>query len=551
MNLTNSSKCLQYFLLFAIVCILQSCHSGDKQSSISELFNNGFVDVDAFKESIQHKLPGINVSDSDCRKLLLSDTNGALNASYAYKLNGYEPLWIDASGLKSFTSQMIEQLKALNEDGLDTGKYAIGTLQHDIMQLQSKTSPPLDSIVAWDKAFTTTWLMAAKDLLLGAINIRTGDSLWFASNDTVFSGAAILVNTIKNQKIVPSLDSFRTNAKLYAQMKAALKLWKELKYDAAYVSSKSELQPGQSDSIVQWIIGKELRNVTFTPNDSVKVFRQWIQTYQYYHQLNTTGKLDSSTLASLKQMPDDYIATLRLNMDRLRALPRNVEGEYVWVAIPLMEVNYYKEDQVQFHSKVVVGKPSRQTPSLWANMSNVVFNPPWGVPPTILKNDVGPGVGRSGVAYLAKKGLRAYNAKGKDVTSLVNGSNYKKYSYRQPPGADNSLGEVKFNLPNRWNIYLHDTPHRDNFSHSYRALSSGCVRVQNPKLLAETILNNEKFTADKIDTIIATRKTKSERLNRSLPVYIIYATIAQDSTGNELRYLKDIYGRDKKMLRFY
>jgi murein L,D-transpeptidase YcbB/YkuD len=184
-------------------------------------------------------------------------------------------------------------------------------------------------------------------------------------------------------------------------------------------------------------------------------------------------------------------------------------------------------------------------------MANVVFNPPWGVPPTILKNDIGPGVGRSGSAYLARKGLRAFDSKGRDVTGSVNGSNYKRFSYRQPPGAHNSLGEVKFNLPNRWDIYLHDTPHRENFTNRLRALSSGCVRVQNPKVLAEAILEDRNFTPEKIDSIIETRRTRFEQLKRNLPVYIVYVTVATDSTGNLLRYLNDVYGRDEKLKKIY
>jgi murein L,D-transpeptidase YcbB/YkuD len=551
MNLTRKVTLPKQALLLGLILFFTSCHSGGDKSSVNSIFGGGFVDVDAFKTAIQKQLPSVNVSDSALKQLLLADSNGMLNAGYAYKLNGYQPIWIDESGLKPFAAPMLDQLKALHEDGLDTARYNITTLEHYIAQLQSKTAPPTDSLAAWDEALTATWLMASEDLLLGMTDIKQADSLWFAANDTAFNGANLLVSTVKNHRDLPSFDTFRSNAKLYSHMKTALKQWKVLQSDQEYIAAKNKLEPGQKDSSLQWIIGKELPDVSIASNDSFNSTQQWLRTYQYYHQLGQSGKLDSSTLASLKQMPEDYIARLKLNLDRLRALPRNVEGEHVWVTIPLMEVGYFKGDEEPFHSRVVVGKLARQTPSLWANMSNVVFNPPWGVPPTILKNDIGPGVGRAGGAYLRRKGLRAFNAQGKDVTYSVNGSNYKKYSYRQPPGAGNSLGEVKFNLPNRWNIYLHDTPHRDNFSHSYRALSSGCVRVQNPKLLAEIILNNDRFTADKIDTIIATRKTKSEKLDRVLPVYIIYATIAEDSTGKQLRYLKDIYKRDEKMLSLY
>lgn len=540
------------FLLFCcIVLICYSCKSGKGNNPVSEIFNKDYVDMENFITAIQNSLPSINTEDSAFHKQLLTDSSGWLNTSYAYKLNGYKPLWMDASGLKPSVASLMEQLKSLQEDGLDTGRYQIAKLQSGLEQFQNQNEHPLDSLLAFDMDLTKSWLLAAKDMLLGTIDMKKEDSLWFAKNDSTFYGAVLLAASSKDNNALPSLDTFRPDSKMYAGMKRALINWQDLKNDTAYVNAKQHIATLNNDVLLRQVLSKELQGVVMSDNDTVKSLKAWISAYQYYHQLRNTGTLDSSTIASLQQTPDDYIRRLRLNMDRIRALPRNLQGEQIWVTIPLMELDYIKDDAVQFHSRVVVGKVSRQTPTITANMTNIVFNPPWGVPPTILKNDVGPGVGKSGGAYLAKKGLRAFDSKGKDVTASVNISNYKRYTYKQPPGADNSLGEVKFNLPNAWDIYLHDTPHRENFGNRYRALSSGCVRVQNPKTLAELILNDEKFTADKIDTIISTRKTKTERLGRKVPVYIIYTTIAEDSLGNQLRYLNDVYRRDEKMIKFY
>ncbi len=490
-------------------------------------------------------------ADSAFRAGLLK--NDTPNVAYAYHLATMEPLWFDASGPRKATEELVTQLNDLWNEGLDPGSYRVGYLQQALTQLKQNNDKhfPVDSIVAWDKAFTTAWLSAARDLLLGSREIRRGDSLWFAANDTAFSGASYLVRNLKAGETFPSFDTFRPAMPAYGQMKKAVQDWVKLKEDTLYMEVKKQIAANTRDSMLLLVLQKELGNARITENDSLGTTGSWLSTYQYYHQLRITGKYDSVTFSSLKKSPDDYIHSLQLNMDRLRALPRESGAEHVWVNIPLMEVNYYRDNQVKFHGRVVVGKKSRQTPTLWAPMANVVFNPPWGVPPTILKNDVGPGVGRSGAAYLSRKGLRAFDAKGRDVTASVNGSNYRKFSYRQPPGAHNSLGEVKFNLPNKWDIYLHDTPHRENFSSRMRALSSGCVRVQNPKLLAEAILEDREYTPEKIDSIIQTRRTKFEQLKRNLPVYIVYLTVAADSTGNQLRYLDDVYGRDNKMKKVY
>jgi len=552
MKIRYTPKFYQIILPISLSIVLFSCGNKPGEKGISSLFSDEFVNVEAFKNGMSKVASLPNTKDSAFQKNLLKDVD--LNVNYTYSLVDYTPIWFDESGLKKDATDLLRQLNGLSDDGLNASDYQVARLQSILSTLdKSQQAASVDSVIRWDRDFTKSYLSAAKDLLLGAKDFKKGDSLWFAKNDTLFSAPLYIANALKAENPIPALDTFRPAMPQYQQMKKALAYWKGLHKDATYVSLKKNISLGKVDSNLQMLIQKELPNVQVHDNDSINGIPSWIATYQYYHHIKPTGKHDSTTFKSLTKSPEDYIKTLQANLERLRALPRQMgaEAEYVYVNIPLMEVDYFREKALKFHGKVVVGKKSRQTPSLWANMANVVFNPPWGVPPTILKNDVGPGVSRSGAGYLARKGLRAFDSKGRDVTSSVNGSNYRKFSYRQPPGAHNSLGEVKFNLPNKWDIYLHDTPHRENFVARYRALSSGCVRVQNPKLLAEAILEDRQFSPEKIDSIIQTRRTKFEQLKRHLPVYIVYVTVAPDSTGNQLRYLDDVYGRDAKMKKAF
>lgn len=551
LNCNHLCRILSFTALTALFFACNDPKDPGKSKGIGNLFSSGFVDAAEFKNLLTKNLEPLPAADSAFRQKLMKDPDALLNVSYAYQLADYQPLWFDDDGVKKAGIALSEQLNDLWNEGLEPGHYQEGYIRQALTQLKNGKNFPVDSIVRWDKTFTGAWLHAAKDLLLGSKEIHQGDSLWFAKNDTAFNGAAYLVRSLKEGNNFPSFDTFRPDMREYGQMRQAVKQWSALKNDSPYLALKSSIRYGQADSALQSVIEKELEDIKPVDHDTLKGIGSWIASYQYYHQLKVSGKNDSATFATLKRMPTDYIHNLQMNMDRLRALPQRSGDEHIWVNIPLMEVNYYRENQVKFHGRVVVGKKNRQTPSLWAPMANVVFNPPWGVPPTILRNDIGPGVGRSGSAYLSRKGLRAFDSKGNDVTGSVNGSNYKRFSYRQPPGAHNSLGEVKFNLPNKWDIYLHDTPHRENFVNRVRALSSGCVRVQNPKMLAEAILEDRNYTPEKIDSIIQTRRTKFEQLKRNLPVYIVYLTVAPDSTGTRLRYLDDVYGRDKKMKKVY
>lgn len=178
-------------------------------------------------------------------------------------------------------------------------------------------------------------------------------------------------------------------------------------------------------------------------------------------------------------------------------------------------------------------------------MKHVVVSPPWTVPPTILEKDVLPGVLRRGGGYLARKGLKAVDGNGRPVNpSSITLANYKRFSYTQKPGYNSSLGEIKFNMPNSESVYMHDTPHREDFPKANRALSSGCVRVHKPKEFATFVLNDTgKYSYTKIDSMCKERKTKYIPIGKPMQVYFAYLTAGVDSTGRFM-YPADIYSWD-------
>jgi murein L,D-transpeptidase YcbB/YkuD len=272
-----------------------------------------------------------------------------------------------------------------------------------------------------------------------------------------------------------------------------------------------------------------------------------LKKFQYLNHCKVTGKMDSTTLNLLNKNIEEKLQSLALNMDRLRWMKHDFPQPYIWVDVPKMELNYVEKDSVQFNMRVVVGRPGRPTTTLDAALENIVLSPPWTVPPTIMKEEVVPGIARRGGSYLLKRGLKAYDRRGRIVNAtLINDKNYKRYTIGQAPGYRSSLGEVKFNLPNPWSIYLHDTPHREDFVKFYRAYSSGCIRVQKPKQFAEFLLRDTlEYSYAKIDSICKTRKTVFIPVNRNIAVHIVYLTNALDSTG-KVMYLRDIYKWDKK-----
>ena len=503
-----------------------------------------------FEDPFPKKLSNIiKPIDTGSRKIL----SVADNVRYTYTLNNFQSLWTTEKYRPGdAAAKLILELEDIQYDGINPSRYRLSDLKNLKEKLDTAKNVTLDDAVAFDTTLTHFYLAAAKDLLVGKISPKKADSLWYHVNDTVWDAPRILAHA---EGVYPSLDLFRSKVPTYTLLRRAYKLFTTLADDTLFNGARSGihymLRPdsGMIEN-VNWVIKAELPWVEPVPNDTVSEERQMVEAYQYYNNLKITGKLDSATYKMLATAPDSFLEKIGANMERVRWMQKQFGDLYVVVDVPLMELFLRRDSGNAMHMRTVVGRPERQTPSLFATMANIVINPPWGIPPTILKNDVLPGMQKSN-KYLAKKGFKVYDRKGKRVNaSSINADNYRKYDFKQDPGDDNALGYVKFNLPNPWDIYLHDTPHRGDFGNRNRALSSGCIRLQRPQELAIYILSElekKNYTPGKLDTLIETHKTRWEVLKTKIPVHIAYLTAFEDTTGH-LRYIRDIYNRDQKLI---
>jgi L,D-transpeptidase YcbB len=232
--------------------------------------------------------------------------------------------------------------------------------------------------------------------------------------------------------------------------------------------------------------------------------------------------------AALAQTPADDEATrnrIRLNMDRWRWLPRDLGNKYIIVNVPGFHATLVENGVNRWKQKAIAGKLSTPTPQLNATAVGVMLNPWWEVPKSIEHEAAG------------KKGF---------VPLMKNG---KIDHWRQPPGPTNALGQIKFVMYNKYNIYLHDTNARSRFNDSTRALSHGCVRTQNIVDLAKELLgdDNGEWTADKVDEALDSKKTVQANFVKPVPVYIVYFSAAALVDGRIVNY-KDLYGRDAKAM---
>ncbi len=543
----KSVKCLTS-VVFSIVAllfisILFSCNRHKKPSP------SGVVD-ESFTEKLQTMLKPVDTTGK--RKI----GSVAENVRYTYQLDEYQPIWIKENySSNDAANKLIQELEDMRWDGLDPERYNVTAIKILKLKIDTTKHNKLEDGIAFDTLLTHSYLAAARDLLLGRIAPRKADSLWFHVNDTAWTAPQQLVNSKDHY---PSLNEYRSFLPTYTLLRNEYKRYYDLQSDSAFMQAVEMAAHfthpnGETVENINYIIRTEMPWLQAEANDTMSEQRQLTIGYQTYFGLQPNGKLDSNTVAHLAMTPAEIMKKIAANMERIRWMQQEFGDLYLVVDVPLMELFLRRNGSNLMHMRVVVGKPERQTPSLYASMANIVINPQWGVPPTILKKDVLPGLQKGGKSYLAKKGLKAYNKDGQVITNVseINARNYKQYTYRQAPGDDNALGYVKFNLPNPWDIYLHDTPHREDFVKRNRALSSGCVRVQQPQELALFILSEfekKNYTQGKLDTMISTHKTKWEVLRNKIPVHITYLTAFEDTTGMHLQFTRDIYQRDEKLI---
>lgn len=245
-----------------------------------------------------------------------------------------------------------------------------------------------------------------------------------------------------------------------------------------------------------------------------------VREFQQQQGIGADGLVDRQTIFNLNLSRQDRLGILRRQLSEMENFERQVSGRYIVVNIPAYTLTAYEGKKAVLHSKVIVGRPERPTPVMKSDLVGVQFNPPWYVPPTVIKNDLVRN-NKVDVKYLVSHQLAVLDREGNavPVQALANASDLNGYRFYQPPGDKNALGQLKFQLDNTQSIYLHDTQQRHLFHRENRAYSSGCVRVDSYRQLAAWVLNTSHH---EIDHAIERKKTVVRKVEQAVPVYFVY-----------------------------
>lgn len=254
-----------------------------------------------------------------------------------------------------------------------------------------------------------------------------------------------------------------------------------------------------------------------------------LTTFQRRHGLAEDGQLGPATRQALDVSVDARLAQIDANLERWRWLPRSMPADRLELDIAGAEATLFAADEPVLSMRAIVGKPSLRTPMFASAVDSVVLNPPWNVPASIVRGELLPKAARD-PGYLRRNGFVRTEG-----------------GWRQRPGPANALGQVKFDFPSPFGVYLHDTPSRQLFAQPVRTLSHGCMRLEKPRELAALLLQPQGWTRAAIDSAIGAGETRRISLTKPMPLFVVYRTAAVDAEGWAV-FRPDPYGWDAKLL---
>ncbi|HEV8254731.1 MAG TPA: L,D-transpeptidase family protein [Vicinamibacteria bacterium] len=478
-----------------------------------------------------------------------------------YKLNGYRPAWSTGRRLSHDAAELLDVVNGAPAEGLDPAAYDLAPVA--TLRTERSHNPfKRDSLKAQDATeldirLTTAFLKYARHLAAGRVDPGEVDPHWFSSRSRQVDLVNLLRQALESGRIQDTLQSLVPQHPEYTALKQALARYREIAAHGGWpaLPEKQALRKGSRDPQVATLrarLAAEGDLQAAAAGDEAlydAAVAEGVRRFEKRHGRKEDGILDRETIAAMNVPADARIAQLELNMERWRWLPEKLGDRHILVNIPAFELTVFDGGNPVLGMRVVTGKADSPTPIFSDEMTEVVFNPYWNIPRSILRNETLPAILRD-PGYLERNNLEVVHAGKVVAPSSIDWSDDDfHYQLRQRPGAKNSLGLVKFLFPNQFDVYLHDTPADSLFARNERDFSHGCVRVEKPEELAEYVLKDQSgWTRDRIAAAMHSGREQHVALKRPIPVYILYETARADRDGT-VYFLDDVYGHDAAQAR--
>jgi murein L,D-transpeptidase YcbB/YkuD len=449
----------------------------------------------------------------------------SIDAFYAGR--NYAPLWLTDGKANARAQAAIAYLGQVSADGLDPSDYPVP-------DFAALTDPA--ALADAEITLTTSVITYARHAQIGRVHwSRVSGDIFY--DQSAADPAEVLTAVLEAKDVGEVLAAYEPHAAAYLALKAKLAELRAGRNSKAQIANGPALNIGMHDERVP-----QLRTRLDVAGEGGatydKPLADAVKKFQAIHKLKSTGTLDAATVEALNgHAPDRQTDIIIANMERWRWMPRNLGNTYVIVNLPDYTLRVIREGKQVWMTKIVVGKPATPTPIMSAQMKSITVNPTWNIPDSIAAKEYLPLL-QQDPTILQRMGLNvSYNSDGSIHLS-------------QPPGEQNALGQIRFNFPNKFLVYQHDSNQKQFFANDRRAESHGCMRVQDPVKYAEVLLSiarpGEGYTQDRIHRMYGAYESDIQ-FPTFIPVHLTYQTAFVDDQG-KLEFREDIYGRDRALL---
>ena len=546
-----------YYLLlvFALSAfLLQGCSEEPKHIGQKEVVAEPAAINPTAAEIIESSLKDAMANNGQVADLQLKYT---AYIQHLYQNNDFKPLWSSAGQWAVSSDSLFKLINQSHHFGLFPEDYhaeKLTQLRQQILVDTSNNENNLDASL-WAEAdllFTAAFVTMVKDVKVGRI---VEDSV-LQKDKTItgdfFEKQLSLFQTESTSEFISALEPTHTG---YMQLKESLRDFLAI----ADLKRYSYINPKDSANLLKAVyvrVSEEDTSIHVSDTPDTLAVAHAIRAYRKNKGLRDDNKLTSGLISYLNNSDREKFIRIAITLDRYKQLPK-LPKKHIWVNIPSYQLQLKDSDEVVISSKVVVGKPNTRTPQLTSVITDMITYPKWHIPNSIITKEILPAL-KKDVSYLAKKGYSLADYQGNEIDpTTVKWSKYEKeipFRVIQGSGDDNALGVIKFNFPNKFSVYLHDTNQRHLFSKDKRALSHGCVRVESWDTLATYLLlqdstHEKAVPIDSMQTWLALKEKHVIPLRNRVPLYIRYFTC--EGVDGALVFHDDVYGEDRRLREKY